>query len=70
VRAAATGQAGHDPAGQDTAARLAAVRHLARHLVMGLTSVFLLGMAVNLIGLPADTTGAAQAAHGSPRMVS
>jgi hypothetical protein len=29
---------------------------------MGLTSVFLLGMAVNLIGLPADTSGAAHVA--------
>jgi hypothetical protein len=29
---------------------------------MGLTSVFLLGMAVNLIGLPAGMTGAAHVA--------
>ena len=62
MSAAAAGQAGHGPAGQEMAARLAVVRHLARHQVMGLTSVFLLGMAVNLIGLPAETTGAAHVA--------
>ena len=62
MSAAGTGQPGHGIAGQDTAASLASVRHLARHQVMGLTSVFLLGMAVNLIGLPADTTGAAHVA--------
>jgi hypothetical protein len=62
VSGVGTGQAGHGPAGQDTAARLAAVRHLARHQVMGLTSVFLLGMAINVIGLPAETTGAAHVA--------
>lgn len=62
MSAAGTGQGGHRTPGQDTAARLAAVRHLARHQVMGLTSVFLLGMAVNLIGLPAGATGAAHVA--------
>ncbi len=62
MNATGTGQAGHGTAGQETAARLAAARHLARHQVMGLTSVFLLGMAVNLIGLPADTSGAAHTA--------
>lgn len=71
MSAPSTGQAGHGTAGQDTAARLATVRHLARHQVMGLASVFLLGMAVNLIGLPGETSGAAHlasiaflAAHG------
>ncbi len=59
---ASPGQAGRSSASQDTAARRAAVRHLARHQVMGLTSVFLLGMAVSLIGLPAETTGAAHVA--------
>ena len=54
-----TGAVGPGIAGQDTAGRLAAVRHLARHQIMGLTSVFLLGMAASLIGLPAETTGAA-----------
>ena len=39
-------------AGQDMQPGLAAVRHLARHQVMGLASVLLLGMAINLIGLP------------------
>jgi hypothetical protein len=71
VSAPGTGQAGHGTAGQDTAARLATVRHLAQHQVMGLASVFLLGMAVNLTGLPDETSGAAHlasiaflAAHG------
>lgn len=41
---------------------LASVQHLARHQVMGLASVFLLGMAVNLIGLPSQTTGGAHLA--------
>lgn len=36
---------------------LAKVRHLARHQVMGLTGAFLLGMAVNLTGLPSQTSG-------------
>jgi len=62
VSAPGTGPAGPGIADRSTAGRLVAVRHLARHQVMGLTSVFLLGMAVNLIGLPAETTGAAHVA--------
>ena len=62
MSAPGTGPAGPGIAGQDTAGRLAAVRHLARHQIMGLTSVFLLGMAASLIGLPAETTGAAHLA--------
>ncbi len=38
------------------------VRHLARHQVMGLAAQFLLGMAVNLLGLPSQTKGDAHAA--------
>lgn len=38
-------------------ADLTKARHLARHQVMGLTGTFLLGMAVNLIGLPSQTSG-------------
>ena len=49
-------QAQHAPPG------LASVRHLARHQVMGLAGVFLLGMAVNLLGLPSETSGAAHVA--------
>jgi hypothetical protein len=71
VSASGAGQAAHRTADQDTAARLATLRHLARHQVMGLASVFLLGMAVSLIGLPSQATGAAHvasiaflAAHG------
>jgi hypothetical protein len=62
VNALHTGTVRRGTAGQDAAARLAAVRHLARHQVMGLASVFLLGVAVNLIGLPAETTGPAHLA--------
>jgi len=36
--------------GQHAPPGLASVRHLARHQVMGLAGVFLLGMAVNLLG--------------------
>ena len=43
-------------------ADLTKVRHLARHQVMGLTGTFLLGMAVNLIGLPSQTSGGAHIA--------
>ena len=43
-------------------AHLAKARHLARHQVMGLTGTFLLGMAVNLIGLPSQTSGGAHIA--------
>ena len=59
---AATGQTGHSTPAQDIPPALAAVRHLARHQVMGLASVFLLGMAVNLIGLPSQTSGGAHLA--------
>ena len=48
--------------GQHAPPGLASVRHLARHQVMGLAGVFLLGMAVNLIGLPSETSGAAHVA--------
>ena len=48
--------------GQHAPPDVAAVRHLARHQVMGLVSVFLLGMAVNLLGLPSETSGAAHVA--------
>jgi hypothetical protein len=37
-------------------------RHLARHQVMGLGVQFLLGMAVNLLGLPSQAKGAAHTA--------
>jgi heme A synthase len=57
VSAADVGQTGHSMAGHDTPSTLASVRHLARHQVMGLSSVFLLGMAVNLTGLPSQTSG-------------
>lgn len=40
----------------------AQVRHLARSQVMALTAQFLLGMAVNLLGLPSEATGAARIA--------
>ena len=53
---AATGQTGHSTPAQDIPPALAAVRHLARHQVMGLASVFLLGIAVNQIGPPAETS--------------
>jgi hypothetical protein len=43
-------------------ADLTKVRHLARHQVMGLTGTFLLGMAVNVIGLPSHTSGGAHIA--------
>jgi hypothetical protein len=64
AKAAVTGRGHtrHGAPGQEPTAGLAAVRHLARHQVMGLTSVFLLGMAVSLIGLPANTTGVAHIA--------
>lgn len=37
-------------------------RHLARHQVMGLAAQFLLGMAVNLLGLPSQAKGTAHTA--------
>jgi hypothetical protein len=61
VSAVGTGQTGHG-SGQDTPLGPATVRHYARHQVMGLASVFLLGMAVNLIGLPSQTSGVAHLA--------
>lgn len=51
-----------DIAGLGWPADQAKVRHQARHQVMGLAGAFLLGMAVNLIGLPSQTTGAAHTA--------
>jgi hypothetical protein len=62
VSTAGTGQAGQQTAGHDSPPALATLRHLARHQVMGLASVFLLGMAVNLTGLPSETRGAAHLA--------
>jgi hypothetical protein len=62
VSAAGTGQAGQSTTGQDTPPGLAEIRHLARHQVMGLASVFLLGMAVNLTGLPSQTSAGAHLA--------
>ena len=62
MSAAGTGQPGYRTARQATPQGPASVRHLARHQVMGLASVFLLGVAVNLIGLPAETSGAAHLA--------
>ena len=38
------------------------LRHLARHQVMGLAAQFLLGMAVNLLGLPSQAKGTAHTA--------
>jgi hypothetical protein len=49
-------------AGPDAPPSLVTLRHLARHQVMGLATVFLLGMAVNLIGLPSQVRGAAHVA--------
>ena len=51
---------GHPAAGLPPV--LAEVRHLARHQIMGLTGAFLLGMAVNLTGLPSQTSGGAHIA--------
>lgn len=62
MSAAGSGQTGHAAAGQHMPPGLARVRHLARHQVMGLASVFLLGMAVNLTGPPSQTSGAAHLA--------
>ena len=56
MSAADTGQTGYHTARQDTPRGPASVRHLARHQVMGLASVFLLGIAVNQIGPPAETS--------------
>ncbi len=62
MSAAGTGQPGDPSAGQHTPPGLSRVRHLARHQVMGHSSVFLLGMVVNLTGLPSQTSGAAHLA--------
>jgi hypothetical protein len=63
VTAAGTGQAtDSDTTGAGSSADLAKVRHLARHQVMGLATIFLLGMAVNLIGLPSQTSSGAHIA--------
>jgi hypothetical protein len=62
VSAAGTANAGQDMTGPDTPPSLASVQHLARHQTMGLASMFLLGMAANLTGLPAETSGAAHLA--------
>ena len=59
---AGIGGTGRGNAGQHLPPGLARVRHLARHQVMGLASVFLLGMAVNLTGPPSQTSGAAHLA--------
>jgi hypothetical protein len=61
VSAAHTGK-GDLIEGQHAPPGVSAARHLARHQVMGLASVFLLGMAVNLLGLPSQTKGAAHLA--------
>jgi hypothetical protein len=63
VTAAGTGQARDgDMTAPGLPADLTKVRHLARHQVMGLTGTFLLGMAVNLIGLPSQASGGAHIA--------
>jgi len=62
VSAAGTANAGQNMTGPDTPPSLASVQHLARHQIMGLASMFLLGMAANLTGLPAETSGAAHLA--------
>ena len=62
MSAARAGQVGSNLAGRAGPAGQAELRHLARHMVMGLIVQFLLGMAVNLIGQPAQTTGDARIA--------
>ena len=62
MSAAGIGEVSHGTAGQDMPPGLASVRHLARHQIMGLVSVFLLGTAVNLTGLPSQTSGGAHLA--------
>ena len=62
MSAADTMKAGRGKTSPDMPPSLASVRHPARHQVMGLASMFLLGMAVNLTGLPAETSGAAHLA--------
>jgi len=60
--APAAATAGPGPGNGAARADLSGARHLSRHQVMGLAVQFLLGMAVNLLGLPAEATGAAHAA--------
>jgi hypothetical protein len=62
VSAADTGEISHGMAANDMSSGLASARHLARHQVMGLASVFLLGMAVNLTDLPSEANGGAHLA--------
>ncbi len=62
MSAARVGEEGNNVAGRVRPAGHAEVRYLARHMVMGLTVQFLLGMAVNLIGQPSETTGDARIA--------
>ena len=63
MTAPGTGQTARDGTGPaDVPPGLAEVRHLARHQVMGLTGAFLVGMAVNLLGLPSETSGGAHIA--------
>jgi len=62
VSTARTGEQEHNAACRARPAGHAEVRYLARHMVIGLTVQFLLGMAVNLIGQPAETTGDARIA--------
>lgn len=62
MNAAGTSETGGGMTGTHTPPDCARVRHLAQHQVMGLASVFLLGMAVNLTGLPSQTSGAAHLA--------
>jgi hypothetical protein len=50
------------PPARTRRAHATGVRRLARYLVMGLAAEFLLGMAVNLLGLPSQATGAARMA--------
>ncbi len=62
MSAARAGEDGSNLAGRARPAGHADQRHLARHMGMGLTFQFLLGMAVNLIGQPSQTTGDARIA--------
>ncbi len=62
MSAAGSADTGDATAAQHLPPGHARVRHLARHQVMGLASVFLLGMAANLTGLPSQTSGMAHLA--------
>jgi hypothetical protein len=59
---ARTADAAEGSPNPDTSVDPASLRHLVRHQVLGLASVFLLGMAVSLIGLPSKTRGTAHIA--------